>query len=47
MIAHPTASISTCAEVASGVVIGPYAVIEDEVRVGAGCEIGAHAVVKR
>jgi UDP-N-acetylglucosamine acyltransferase len=27
--------------------VGPYAVVEDDVVVGPGCEIGAHAVVKR
>jgi UDP-N-acetylglucosamine acyltransferase len=47
MEAHPTAVISPRAELAYDVRVGPYAVIEDEVVVGAGCEIGAHAVVKR
>ncbi|MGH9880044.1 MAG: acyl-ACP--UDP-N-acetylglucosamine O-acyltransferase, partial [Pyrinomonadaceae bacterium] len=27
--------------------VGPYAVIEDQVEIGPGCEIGAHAVIKR
>lgn len=44
---HPTAVVSPRAELAPDVRVGPYAVVEDDVRVGAGCEIGAHAVVKR
>jgi UDP-N-acetylglucosamine acyltransferase len=44
---HPTAVISPRAELAPDVRIGPYGVIEEDVVIGAGCEIGAHAVVKR
>ncbi len=44
---HQTAVVSPRAELASDVRVGPYAVVEEDVRVGAGCEIGAHAVVKR
>jgi UDP-N-acetylglucosamine acyltransferase len=44
---HPTAVVSPRAELAPDVRVGPYAVIEDEVVVKGGCEIGAHAVVKR
>ncbi len=44
---HPTAIISPRAEIATDVRVGAYAVIEDDVRIGAGCEIAAHAVVKR
>jgi UDP-N-acetylglucosamine acyltransferase len=44
---HTTAVVSPRAELASDVRVGPYAVVEDEVRIGEGCEIGAHAVVKR
>jgi UDP-N-acetylglucosamine acyltransferase len=47
MSIHHTAIVSTRAEIASGAVIGPYAVIEDDVRIGAGCVVGAHAVIKR
>src|SRR5947208_15058136 len=47
MTVHPTALISQRAESAPDVRVGPYAVIEDEVRIEEGCEIGAHAVVKR
>jgi UDP-N-acetylglucosamine acyltransferase len=47
MEAHPTAVISPKASIAADVRIGPYVVIEDEVIIKDGCEIGAHAVVKR
>ena len=44
---HPTAVVSPRAEVAFGVRVGAYALIEEDAVVGEGCEIGAHAVVKR
>jgi UDP-N-acetylglucosamine acyltransferase len=44
---HPTAVISSKAELAPDVKIGPYVIVEDDVQIGAGCEIGAHAVIKR
>lgn len=44
---HPTAVVSPRAELADDVQVGAYAVIEDDVRIGAGCRIGTHAVVKR
>ena len=44
---HPTAVVSTRAEIGEGVRVGPLAVIEEGVTIGAGCEIAAHAVVKR
>ena len=47
MEAHTTAVISPRARVADDVRVGPYAVVEDEVIIKSGCEIGAHAVVKR
>ncbi|MBC7931977.1 MAG: acyl-ACP--UDP-N-acetylglucosamine O-acyltransferase [Rubrivivax sp.] len=47
MEAHPTAVVSPRASVARDVRVGPYAVIEDAVIIKSGCEIGAHAVVKR
>ncbi len=47
MEAHPTAVISPRAEISIDVRVGPYAVIEDDVLIGAGCEIGAHACIKR
>lgn len=47
MSIHPTAVISPSAHLSRNVSIGPYVVIEDEVVVGDGCEIGAHTVIKR
>jgi UDP-N-acetylglucosamine acyltransferase len=47
MEAHSTAVVSPKASVAADVRVGPFAVIEDEVVIKKGCEIGAHAVVKR
>ena len=47
MNAHSTAIVSSRASVAADVRVGPYAVVEDDVVIGEGCEIGAHAVVKR
>lgn len=47
MKAHPTAIISPNAHLSPGVRVGPYAIIEDDVIIRAGCEIGAHAVIKR
>ncbi|MDT4954466.1 MAG: UDP-N-acetylglucosamine acyltransferase [Acidobacteriota bacterium] len=47
MSIHPTAIISTSAEIASDARVGPYVVIEDDVFIGEGCEIASHAVVKQ
>ena len=44
---HPTAIVAPSARLASGVAIGPYAVIEDEVEIGAGSEIGAFCFLGR
>ena len=38
---HPTALIAPSARLASGAAVGPYAVIEDDVQIGADTEIGA------
>lgn len=47
MSIHPTAIVSPRARIATDARIGPYVVIEDDVIVGEGCEIAAHAVIKR
>lgn len=47
MKAHETAFIHPRARISEDVRVGPYAVVEEDVEVGAGCEIGAHAVIKR
>jgi UDP-3-O-[3-hydroxymyristoyl] glucosamine N-acyltransferase len=44
---HPTAIIAPSAHIASGVAIGPYAVIEEDVQVGADTEIGAFCFIGR
>lgn len=43
---HPTAIVSSEAEIGSGVSIGPYAIIGAEVVIHGDVEIGAHAVVE-
>jgi len=40
---HPTAIIHPGAELSADVVVGPYAVIDEEVIIGRGCRIQAHA----
>lgn len=40
---HPTAVIAPGAQLADGVEVGPYAVIDAHVTVGANCRIGPHA----
>ena len=47
MSIHPTAVISTGAQIGAGVSIGPYAVIENEVVIGDGCRIASHVVIKQ
>ncbi len=44
---HPTAVIASSAQFAPGAAVGPYAVIEEEVQVGAGTEIGAFCFLGR
>jgi UDP-N-acetylglucosamine acyltransferase len=44
---HPSAILSPGAQLGSDVTIGALAVIEDCVRLGDGCEVRAHAVLKR
>jgi UDP-N-acetylglucosamine acyltransferase len=47
MSIHPTAVVSPRAEVAAGVRVGPFAVVEEDVVIGEGCELASHVVVKR
>ncbi len=42
---HPTAVVSSKAEIDSDVKIGPYSVVEDHVVIGSGTEIGPHCVL--
>ncbi len=44
---HPTAVVAPGAEIGADVLLGPYAVIEEDTVLGKGCQIGAHAVIKR
>jgi UDP-3-O-[3-hydroxymyristoyl] glucosamine N-acyltransferase len=44
---HPTAVIAPTARLATGVAVGPYAVIEDDVEAGPGTEIGAFCFIGR
>jgi UDP-3-O-[3-hydroxymyristoyl] glucosamine N-acyltransferase len=44
---HPTAVVAASAKLASGVAVGPYAVIEEDVQIGAQTEIGAFGFVGR
>jgi UDP-N-acetylglucosamine acyltransferase len=43
---HPTAIVEPGAELAAGVVVGPYSVIGSSVTIGPGSEIGAHVVLE-
>jgi UDP-3-O-[3-hydroxymyristoyl] glucosamine N-acyltransferase len=44
---HATAIISSSAQLAAGVAVGPYAVVEENVRVGEGTQIGAFCFLGR
>ena len=44
---HSTAVVSSAATLDDSVTVGPYAVIEDDVQIGAGTSVGAHAVIRR
>ncbi len=44
---HPTAVIAPTAQFAAGVAVGPYAVIEEDVQVGADTQIGAFCFLGR
>lgn len=43
---HPTAIISSKAQIAANVTIGPYAIIGDNVSIGESCSIGPHAIIE-
>lgn len=43
---HPTAIVEPGAELAAGVVVGPYSLIGSSVAIGPGSEIGAHVVLE-
>jgi UDP-N-acetylglucosamine acyltransferase len=43
---HPTALVDPGAELASDVIVGPFAVIGANVRIGEGTSVGAHCVVE-
>lgn len=45
-IIHPTALVDKAARLATGVEVGPYAIIGPDVEIGAGSKIGAHCVVQ-
>jgi UDP-N-acetylglucosamine acyltransferase len=47
MSVHPSAVVSPAARIGRDVVIGPLAVVEDDTTIGDGCEIRAHAVIRR
>ncbi len=44
---HPTALVAPGAHLGPGTRVGPYAIVEEETVLGAGCQLRAHAVVKR
>ena len=43
---HPTAIVDRGADLAAGVVIGPYSLIGPHVTIGPGSELGAHVVLE-
>lgn len=43
---HPTAAVANTAELGTGVRIGPFAVVEDQVEIGDECVLDAHAVIR-
>ncbi len=44
---HSTAVVSAKARLGSGVAIGPFCVVDDDVEIGEGCQIGPHATILR
>ena len=45
-IRHPSAVISSQAQLADDVVVGPYCTIGDDVRIGSGCCLDSHVVLE-
>ena len=43
---HPTAYVAANAKLGDNIIVGPFAVLENDVEIGDGCQIGAHAVVQ-
>ena len=43
---HPTALVSKKAQLAEGVHVGPFSIIDDHVSIGANTKVGAHCVIK-
>ena len=44
---HPTAIVDPAAELGDGVEIGPYCVVEADVKIGPGCRLREHVVIRR
>ena len=42
---HPTAIISPKCQLGSGVSVGPYTIIHDNVQLGDNCSIGSHCEI--
>ncbi len=43
---HHTAYIAPSAILGKDIIVGPFAVIEDRVEIGDGCQIGSHAIIQ-
>ena len=43
---HPSAYLAPGSKLGQGVIVGPFAVIEERVEIGDGCRIGAHAIIQ-
>jgi len=43
---HPTAYVAPTAVLGENVILGPFAVVEENVELGANCQLGAHSVVQ-
>lgn len=44
---HSTAIVSDRAQIGENVIVGPYTIVEDDVKIGSGTTIESHAVIKR